>query len=135
MTIFYNKSENLNKRILLRRTQTPQEIILWSKLRNNQLGFKFKRQYSVGPYVLDFYCPIKKLAIEIDGSQHIENKDYDFERSKYLSEMFGIKLIRFWNNEINTNIDGVILKIIAELNTPSPKLGEGWGEVLNLEFF
>ena len=119
MTIFYNKSKNLNKRIYLRRTQTPQEIILWSKLRNNQLGFKFKRQYSVGPYVLDFYCPIKKLVIEIDGSQHVLNKNYDIERSDYLL-VFGIKVIHFWNNEINTNIEGVILKIKNELNAPSP---------------
>jgi len=119
MTIFYNKSKNLAKRILLRRSQTPQETILWSKLRNNQLGFKFKRQYSVGPYVLDFYCPLKKLAIEIDGSQHIENKEYDNQRSDYL-DVFGIKVIRFWNNEINTNIDGVVLKIVTELNKPSP---------------
>lgn len=115
MTLFYNKSKNLTKRILLRKSQTPQEVILWSKLRNNQLGFKFKRQYSVGPYVLDFYCPLKKLVIEVDGSHHIENKEYDLERSNYLS-IFGIKVIRFWNNEINTNIDGVILKIINELN-------------------
>lgn len=114
MTVFYNKSKNLAKRILLRKTQTPQEAILWSRLRNNQLSFKFRRQYSVGPYVLDFYCPLKKLAIEIDGSHHIENKEYDFERSSYLS-MFGIKVIRFWNNEINTNINGVILKIVSEL--------------------
>jgi len=119
MTIFYNKSKNLAKRILLRKSQTPQETILWSKLRNNQLGFKFKRQYSVGPYVLDFYCSSKKLAVEIDGSQHIENKEYDNQRSDYLS-VFNIKVIRFWNNEINTNIDGVILKITTELNAPSP---------------
>jgi very-short-patch-repair endonuclease len=117
MTVFYNKSKNLTKRILLRQSQTPQEIILWSKVRNNQLGFKIKRQYSVGPYVLDFYCPLKKLAIEIDGSQHIENKEYDVERTDYLS-VFGIKVIRFWNNEINVNIDGVINKIISELDPP-----------------
>lgn len=119
MTLFYNKSKNLGKRISLRQTQTPQEIILWSKLRNNQLGFKFKRQYSVGPYVLDFYCSSKKLAIEIDGSQHLENKEYDRQRSDYLS-VFNIKVIRFWNNEININIDGVVLKILTELDVPSP---------------
>ena len=119
MTIFYNKTKNLTKRILLRRSQTPQETILWGKIRNNQLGFKIKRQYSVGPYVLDFYCPLKKLALEIDGSQHIDNKEYDIERSNYLSS-FDIKVIRFWNDEVNVNIDGVILKIISELNLPSP---------------
>jgi very-short-patch-repair endonuclease len=119
MTIFYNKTKNLTKRLLLRRSQTPQEIILWSKLRNNNLGFKFKRQYSVGPYVLDFYCSSKKLAIEIDGSQHIKNKEYDVLRSDYLAQ-FGIKVIRFWNSEINANIDGAILKVLNELNSPSP---------------
>lgn len=117
MTVFYNKTKHLIKRILLRKSQTPQEGILWSKLRNNQLGFKFKRQYSVGPYVLDFYCPSKKLAIEIDGSQHIENKEYDVERSDYLST-FDIRVIRFWNNEINVNINGVVDKVIIELSDP-----------------
>jgi very-short-patch-repair endonuclease len=86
MTVFYNKTKNLTKRVLLRQSKTPQETILWSKLRNNQLGFKIKRQYSVGPYVLDFYCSLKKLAIEIDGSQHIKDKEYDIERSDYICQ-------------------------------------------------
>lgn len=126
MTVFYNKTKNLTKRVLLRRAQTPQEIILWSKLRNNQLGHKFKRQYSVGPYVLDFYCPIKKLAIEIDGSQHIENKRYDLERSNYLS-VFNIKIIRFWNSEIIANINKVLEKIKNELRISPPlNVRGGW---------
>ncbi len=70
----------------------------------------------MGPYVLDFYCPQKKLAIEIDGSQHLENKEYDTERTEYLS-ILGIKVLRFWNNEINANIDGVVVKIINELDS------------------
>jgi very-short-patch-repair endonuclease len=115
MTVLYNKTKNLTKRLFLRKTQTSQETILWNKIRNNQLGFKFKRQYSVGPYVLDFYYPIKKLAIEIDGFQHVENKKYDIERSDYLS-VFSIKVIRFWNKEIDVNISGVVEKIINELN-------------------
>lgn len=117
MTVFYNKTKNLTKRILLRRFQTPQEAILWSKIRNNKLGFKIKRQYSVGPYVLDFYCPTKKLAIEIDGSQHIEDKEYDIERSEYLS-VFNIRVIRFWNSEVNTDVDDVMSKITNELHNP-----------------
>jgi very-short-patch-repair endonuclease len=119
MTIIYNKSKHLAKRIFLRRKQTPQEILLWAQLRRGQLDFKFKRQYSVGPYVLDFYSPTKKLAIEIDGSQHLENKEYDKECTNYLS-VLGIKVLRFWNNEININMKGVIEKIISELNSPSP---------------
>jgi very-short-patch-repair endonuclease len=59
------------------------------------------------------------LAIEIDGSQHLENKEYDKERTNYLS-ILGIKVLRFWNNEINININGVVDKIISELNFPSP---------------
>lgn len=114
MTILYNKSKVLDKRKLLRKNQTPQEIILWMYLRGNKLGVKFKRQFSVGPYILDFYSPKNKLAIEIDGSQHIDNKEYDEERLKYLS-VLGIKVIRFWNSEINGNIDSVISKIISEL--------------------
>ncbi len=114
MTIIYNKLKTLDKRKLLRRNQTPQEIILWAHLRRNQQRVKFKRQYSVGPYILDFYSPRNKLAIEIDGFQHIENKEYDKERSKYL-EVLKIKTVRFWNSEINANIDGVINKIINEL--------------------
>ena len=124
MTILYNKSKTLGKRLFLRRNETPQEIILWSHLRRGNLGSKFKRQYSVGPYVLDFYSPIHKLAVEIDGSQHIENQEYDKERSEYLL-VLGIKVIRFWNNEVNANIDGVIQKIRSELNSTSPLQGEG----------
>ncbi|MDQ5971132.1 MAG: hypothetical protein QG566_78 [Patescibacteria group bacterium] len=119
MTILYNKSKNLGKRLFLRRNQTLQEIILWARLRRGQTGYKFKRQYSVGPYVLDFYCSIKKLAIEIDGSQHIENKEYDKERTKFLNNL-GIRVLRFWNNEVNANIDGVVDKIMRELDSPSP---------------
>ncbi len=119
MTITHNHPILKSRRMKLRKNQTPQEVLLWAKLRKTQLGFKFKRQHSVGPYILDFYCPDKKLAIELDGSQHLQNKEYDRERTDYLS-VLGIKIIRFWNNEINTNIDGVLQKIISELNSPSP---------------
>ena len=69
----------------------------------------------MGPYVLDFYCLQKKLCIELDGAQHIENKDYDIERSIYLS-VLGVKVLRFWNSELNVNIDIVIEKIVFEIN-------------------
>lgn len=118
MTSFYNILKLKGRRVGLRTNQTTQEIILWSKIRREQLGVKFRRQYSVGPYILDFYCPEKKMAIELDGSQHLENKDYDIERSDYLT-VLGIKVVRFWNNEVNANIDGVVQKIISELGSPS----------------
>jgi very-short-patch-repair endonuclease len=112
----------------LRKNQTPQEIILWSKLRNNQTNQKWKRQVSIGPYIADFYCSKKLLVIEIDGSQHLENKEYDKDREQYFLNL-GIRTIRFWNNEINTNIDGVLKMIMKKLETqplPGPLLkGEG----------
>lgn len=99
-------------RKLLRKSATPQEIILWSHLRKKQLGYKFRRQHSIGKYIVDFYCTEKKLIIELDGWQHREenNGGYDIERTNFL-ESLGCKVLRFWNNEINKNIGGVVLKI------------------------
>jgi len=123
-----NNFRRKNVRKELRRNQTPQEIILWSKLRDSQTTYKWKRQVSIGPYIADFYCWKKLLVLELDGSQHLENKEYDKEREKYFLDL-GIKTIRFWNSEVNTNIDGVLKIIMEKLKTqphPSPLLkGEG----------
>ncbi len=123
-----NNKNKIVVRKQLRRNQTPQEVILWSRLRNNKTKYKWKRQVSIGPYITDFYCRQKLLVIEIDGSQHIDDKKYDDERDLYFLNL-GIITIRFWNNEINTNIDGVMQKIVSELEKkphPSPLLkGEG----------
>lgn len=91
---------------------TPQEIILWSKLRREQLGCKFRRQHSIGNYIVDFYCPDRKIIIELDGWQHKREKDvkYDIKRTQYF-EKLELKVLRFWNNEVNNNLDGVVLKI------------------------
>ena len=118
MTITHNHPILKPRRIDLRKNQTPQEVLLWARLRNNQLGLKFKRQHSVGPYILDFYCPDKKLAIELDGSQHLNNKEYDQERTNYLL-VLEIQTIRFWNNDVNINIDGVLQEIISRLSSRS----------------
>ena len=116
MTTVYNILKLKDRRIELRTKQTPQEIILQSRLRREQLGLKFRRQHSIGGYIADFYCPSKKLAIEIDGSQHFEKeaKEYDSVRSNYF-EGLNIKVLRFTNAEINTNMEGVLQKIITEL--------------------
>jgi len=99
----------------LRNSATPHEIILWSKLKNKSLGFKFRRQHSIEKYIVDFYCPSKKLVIEIDGSQHLERqKEYDLNRDYFLQKL-GFKTLRFMDNEINNNLQGVLLKIISEL--------------------
>jgi len=88
------------------------EVILWSKLKNKQLGYKFRRQYSVEGFVIDFYCTELKLAIEADGDSHyIEGgQERDMERQKII-ESYGITFLRFTNNEIYENLDGVLVKI------------------------
>ncbi|MFA5830463.1 MAG: DUF559 domain-containing protein [Candidatus Paceibacterota bacterium] len=95
----------------LRRNATPQEIILWSRLKNNQIGFKFRRQHSFGKYIADFYCPKLRLVIEIDGSQHLEQEKYDADRTNFF-ESLDLKVLRFWNSEINTNLEGVMVGIL-----------------------
>jgi very-short-patch-repair endonuclease len=95
----------------LRKESTPQEIILWSRIKNRQLkNLKFKRQYQIGTYIVDFICEEKKLIIELDGWQHSEQEEYDLERAKYL-ERQGYRVLRIWNGEINSNLIGVFLKL------------------------
>lgn len=119
MTTVYNILKLKDRRAELRQKQTPQEVLLWSRIRREQLGCKFRRQHSIGGYVADFYCPLKKLVIEIDGSQHFEkeSKEYDNVRSNYFKGL-KIKVLRFTNTEINTNINSVVENIINKLNLP-----------------
>jgi very-short-patch-repair endonuclease len=114
MTIVYNILKLKDRRVNLRNGQTPQEILLWSRLRREQLGSKFRRQHSIGGYIVDFYCPEKKLVIEIDGSQHLKKNanEYDHARSSYFKGL-DIRVLRFTNTEINTNIEGVTQKILV----------------------
>ncbi len=108
----------------LRRNQTDTEKTLWSHLRNRQFyGMRFFRQYSIGPYILDFYCPTVKLAIELDGGQHnqYENKEYDLARSEYLNAQ-GIDVIRFWNNEILLDVQSVLAKLVLKVTPLHPPL-------------
>lgn len=103
----------------LRKNSTPQEKKLWNILRNNQLGLKFRRQFAIdNKYIADFVCLEKRLIIELDGGQHNQSFS-DTIRTFYLEEQ-NFKLIRFWNNEINTNIGVCVDYIIEELNTPHP---------------
>lgn len=98
-----------------RKQQTDAEKLLWHYLRNKQLaGFKFRRQYPIQNYILDFYCLEKKLAIELDGSQHFNKKQYDKQRSATLQK-YGIDVIRFWDNDVLKNINGVLEKILKKL--------------------
>jgi very-short-patch-repair endonuclease len=91
--------------INLRKTSTPAESKLWSRIRNDQLGINFRRQHAVGKYISDFCSPQAKLVIELDGSQHMEQdaSQYDAERTRYL-ESRGYRMIRFWNNQVMNDI-------------------------------
>jgi very-short-patch-repair endonuclease len=98
----------------LRKEPTPAERKLWAYLRGDKLGVNFRRQHAIGNYIPDFCSPKAKLVIELDGSQHLEQEEYDKERTEYL-ESQGYKVIRFWNNDVMNNIEGVILAIMNEL--------------------
>ena len=96
----------------LRKAPTPAEIKLWAYLRGNQLnGVSFRRQHAIGSYVPDF-CSVKhKLIIELDGSKHLEQEEYDEARTIYFKSQ-GYRVIRFWNNQVMNDMEGVIRAII-----------------------
>jgi very-short-patch-repair endonuclease len=95
MTKIYNRIEEKIKRKRLRNNMPEAEIILWSKLKNKGIGYKFRRQYSVGQYIIDFYCPELKLAIEVDGDSHYSSEAElrDKERQKVV-ESYGFIFLR-----------------------------------------
>ncbi|MEK6726880.1 MAG: endonuclease domain-containing protein [Deltaproteobacteria bacterium] len=124
MKYIYNEQTLRERRKGLRRSQTDAEKLLWGRLRYKQVyGLKFYRQFSVGPYILDFFCPQIKLAVELDGGQHAEeeNKEYDAVRTSYLKEM-GIEVLRFWNNEVIQNVEGALSEISRKSNSSQPPL-------------
>ncbi len=95
----------------LRQTSTVPEVKLWQYLRSRRLlGLKFRRQYPVGPYVVDFICLSHKLVIELDGGQHSDNKDYDDNRTKYL-EHFGFRVLRFWNTDVFAQFEEMLEQV------------------------
>lgn len=98
----------------LRLGMSPIERQLWSKLRRDQLGVSFRRQHPVGPYVLDFYCPALKLAVELDGDDHALRVDSDAQRSAYLARS-GIAVVRFSNRDVVHNLSGVWESLLAEI--------------------
>jgi very-short-patch-repair endonuclease len=117
MTQHFNKTSEKEKRRKLRKDQTFCEKIMWTYLRDRKtLGYKFRRQYSVDHYVIDFYCPELKLAIELDGSIHDEpdQKEYDKHRQEYL-EKFGVRFIRITNDELMGNANRAFNKIEEEI--------------------
>jgi very-short-patch-repair endonuclease len=106
----------------LRRDQTDAERLLWQRLRSRQLsGFKFRRQVPMGPYIVDFLCREVRLVVEVDGGQH--NEERDAERTAML-ERAGLRVVRFWNNEVLENLEGVLVRLAEMLEEqrglPSP---------------
>ena len=109
----------------LRKSGTNAEKILWKEIRNNNLGIKFRRQHPIDNFVVDFYAPKYKLALELDGSVHKSDdaKEYDEMRTKVLVNM-GIILMRFWNSEIEYHLSDVLIKIkekIINLENKAPR--------------
>ncbi|WP_322317939.1 endonuclease domain-containing protein [Hydrogenophaga sp.] len=99
----------------LRRDMTDAERKLWSGLRGEQLGFKFRRQHPLGAYIADFACLEPTLIIELDGSQHADNQAYDMAREAFF-EAQGFAVLRFPSNAPFQNLDGVLSAILHQLN-------------------
>jgi very-short-patch-repair endonuclease len=113
----------------LRQSMTPAERILWERLRDRGLaGFKFRRQHPIGAYIVDFYCAEARLVIEIDGVIHCQQFEADAIRSREL-EAQGYRILRFTNEQIETNIEIVLstIEAVCQLKAPLPNLGEGLG--------
>ena len=110
MSVKINSPSKKEFRKILRNASTPAEAVLWKCLQHRRLlGQKFRRQISIDKYIVDFYCPEKKLVIELDGDGHFTPNgfDYDDERTKFLEKQ-GLTVIRFENDEVKDNLDAVL---------------------------
>jgi very-short-patch-repair endonuclease len=113
------KVANTNRARRLRRDSTDAELRLWYRLRSRStLGFKFLRQEPIGPYVVDFICRERRLIVEVDGGQHADNKS-DLVRDRWLAER-RYQVLRFWNNDVMANTEGVLETIATALNAGAP---------------
>lgn len=111
MKKIYNNHVLTERRRELRKQATQQEALLWARLRGRQLGLKFRRQHSIGNFIVDFYCPAIKFVIELDGAHHLlENIEYDQERDSILRDL-GCIVLRISNNEVDSDFKEVIRKI------------------------
>jgi very-short-patch-repair endonuclease len=100
---------------ILRRNATDAERLLWSRLRSRQLaGYRFRRQRPIGNYVCDFVCLSDRVVVELDGSQHVEQADYDDQRDSFLRSS-GYRVLRFWNSDVMDRLDTVLETIFQAL--------------------
>ncbi len=103
----------------LHRNPTPAEVKLWARLRAHRMeDVHFRNQHAIGNYIVDFCAPRRKLIVELDGSQHLEQQEYDSERTAFL-ESKGYRVLRFWNNDVMNDIDAVLNVIWDTLNEQS----------------
>jgi len=117
MTEFFNREAEKERRRQLRQSMPAAEVMLWTCLKGRRmLGCKFRRQYGGGPFMIDFYSVEIKLGIELDGESHFHDRaqEYDQKRQKFI-ESFGIKIIRFLNEDIYEGLDGVLQAIGREI--------------------
>ena len=104
----------------LRKRPTDAEKVLWKQLQRKQIeGFKFRRQQPIDNYIVDFVCFEKRIVIEVDGGQHATQSEDDIARDTYLRQQ-GFKVLRFWNNEVLQNINGVLEVIREGCLSPAP---------------
>jgi very-short-patch-repair endonuclease len=112
-----SKQEMKNRARDLRKESTIAELNLWYTLRNRGLkGYKFHRQFVMGSYIVDFVCWEKKLVIEIDGGQHVQNIKYDENRTAYLNER-GFRVLSYWNDEVLNKTEYVLENILEALES------------------
>ncbi|MCX6745309.1 MAG: DUF559 domain-containing protein [Candidatus Parcubacteria bacterium] len=132
----FNLKLHKEKRRLLRNKMTPAEVAIWVELKNEKLGYKFRRQYGVGHYIIDFYCPKLKFALELDGDvhtlEHVHIKD--LIREKFIKDC-GITIKRYWNHQVLEDVDSVLEELvyickkldnrkISPRTSPEPLLGK-----------
>jgi very-short-patch-repair endonuclease len=138
----FSRSKEMTARARnLRANMTDAEARLWRALRRDQLnGLHFRKQHPIGPFTVDFYCPSLRLAVEVDGGQHAEQrKQADDRRTNWLAEK-GVTIVRYWNNDVLSNLEGVLSDLLGHTEslaqaaaTPSPTLplsGGGRGKVV-----
>ncbi len=109
-----NKPEYKYRRAKLRKNQTKAEQVLWQELRARKLGYKFRRQFQIGKYIVDFYCHKLRLVIELDGPIHAEQKEYDAHRQSWINAQ-GIVVIRHLNDEVLFDREAMMHHLIASI--------------------
>ena len=128
-------TEALDRVRQMRRSPTEAERLIWNAIRGRRLGgLKFRRQVWIGTYIVDFLCAEAKLIVEIDGARHADNAVYDMGRDASLAEA-GYRTLRFWNNEVTGNLDGVLETILLACGArvPSPSRRSAAGPSFSLK--